>query len=357
MKHLKRIFIILLTIFILSLLFIIFTFTAEIENQENKDLRRAIHNNDLVLAKIALSKKARINGHYCIAMDACDISNWLQAVATSSLEMITLLADNGADINEVSIYKTTALLIAVRQKDRKKIEHLIKLGANIENSLQERSILHEVTCGESEEPELLLFLIELGAKVDSLDKEKSTPLFNAVACDRKLSMNVLIAKGANVNHENKFGVNPLALSLYSNLPHLVKILKQKGAHIPDSPDGRLFTGIVLSDQKLVKEAIQIGAKMNEYGFRETKTPLIEAAERGNLEIVKFLIHTGAFVNLESSFGITPLMAASENGHIAIVKVLLETGADLHAQDHWGNTALNRAEHEKQKEIILLLRSK
>ena len=63
-------------------------------------------------------------------------------------------------------------------------------------------------------------------------------------------------------------------------------------------------------------------------------PLTKAAERGNLEAVKYLLKVGA----KPRGGTEPygsdnqaLLKASENGHIEIVKTLLDNGANLHLQ--------------------------
>jgi ankyrin repeat protein len=62
------------------------------------------------------------------------------------------------------------------------------------------------------------------------------------------------------------------------------------------------------------------------GYLRQRTP----AER--LEVVKLLIDLGEDVNAADSYGITPLMVAANLGDIAIVKYLVDKGADLAAHD-------------------------
>ncbi|OSM02429.1 hypothetical protein MAIT1_02573 [Magnetofaba australis IT-1] len=58
-----------------------------------------------------------------------------------------------------------------------------------------------------------------------------------------------------------------------------------------------------------------------------KTPLMWAAQRDQLTMVKLLLANGAKVSTLSSRGVTALDWASQAGHVEIVKALLETGAN------------------------------
>jgi hypothetical protein len=62
------------------------------------------------------------------------------------------------------------------------------------------------------------------------------------------------------------------------------------------------------------------------GYHRQRTP----AER--LEVVKLLIDLGEDVNAADSYGITPLMVAANLGDVAIVQYLIDKGADLSAHD-------------------------
>jgi ankyrin repeat protein len=58
------------------------------------------------------------------------------------------------------------------------------------------------------------------------------------------------------------------------------------------------------------------------------TPLMLAAETGNMEIVHRLVGAGADVNAVTSQGFSPLMIASRRGHLDVVKFLIEHGATV-----------------------------
>lgn len=62
------------------------------------------------------------------------------------------------------------------------------------------------------------------------------------------------------------------------------------------------------------------------GYHRPRAP----AER--LEVVKLLVDLGEDVNAADSYGITPLMVAANLGDLNVVKYLVEKGADLNAHD-------------------------
>ena len=69
-------------------------------------------------------------------------------------------------------------------------------------------------------------------------------------------------------------------------------------------------------------------------YEGTTTYLIEAASRGQVQTVRFLLQNGANPNTAASFsGQTALLAAASRGHAEVVDVLLERGADFFAVDH------------------------
>ncbi|HOW54564.1 MAG TPA: ankyrin repeat domain-containing protein, partial [Syntrophorhabdaceae bacterium] len=70
--------------------------------------------------------------------------------------------------------------------------------------------------------------------------------------------------------------------------------------------------------------------------------LIDAAEKGDLAHVKFLIASGADVNARDSSGWTALMAASQAGRTEAVRALIEAKADVNAGDEPGVTVLMAA---------------
>ena len=59
-------------------------------------------------------------------------------------------------------------------------------------------------------------------------------------------------------------------------------------------------------------------------------PLLDAARRGEVEVVRSLLDGGADVNAARGDGLTALHAAAERGHLDVAKLLISAGAELDA---------------------------
>ncbi|KAF8466965.1 hypothetical protein BDZ91DRAFT_680725 [Kalaharituber pfeilii] len=94
---------------------------------------------------------------------------------------------------------------------------------------------------------------------------------------------------------------------------------------------------------ILEEVIQIYNQNKELLNAEDNAgyiPLHEASLNGNTEVVRFLLASGSWVDVQSSHELdTPLMDAVENGHLEVVKLLLEAGADPKMRNKSGADAL------------------
>lgn len=79
-----------------------------------------------------------------------------------------------------------------------------------------------------------------------------------------------------------------------------------------------------------------GANVN-YKDPEGVTPLMYAAREGRLDAVKALIEQKAEIEATTQLGETALMGAVGHGHVDVAKLLVEKGANLKAQMNNGRT--------------------
>lgn len=104
------------------------------------------------------------------------------------------------------------------------------------------------------------------------------------------------------------------------------------------------------DLAAVHEALDLGAKVNEWGDC-CGTPLHEASTWGRFEVAKALLARGADVHARDMFGNTPLLAT---GHDATMVLLLDHGSDPLAVNKEGKTVLMRAAHHGGRELLVRL---
>ncbi|NIM59890.1 MAG: serine hydrolase [Candidatus Aminicenantes bacterium] len=72
---------------------------------------------------------------------------------------------------------------------------------------------------------------------------------------------------------------------------------------------------------------------------DTGLALIEAAHKGDSEVVEALLDSGADINARDEQNQTALHLAAGRGHTAVVKLLLEHGADVNARNLLGRTPI------------------
>ena len=97
--------------------------------------------------------------------------------------------------------------------------------------------------------------------------------------------------------------------------------------------------------------VVINASINLRGNPEADRALLDAAEKGNIEAVKWHLDAGADVNAQDNdIRWTPLHVAAAFGHKEIAELLLANGADVNAKSKRG-TPLSNAVKSGDKEIV------
>lgn len=134
-------------------------------------------------------------------------------------------------------------------------------------------------------------------------------------------------------------------------------LLEKGAdpnYCDDFGNVLLRSSIISGKNKVTLALLEKGADPNLLPEVQDRTALMQAARRGDGEIVKALIEKGAKLDVQDRLGWTALIGAEDFCKLDVVKTLLEAGANPDAQDYNGMTALMRASEAGRVESVKAL---
>jgi len=121
----------------------------------------------------------------------------------------------------------------------------------------------------------------------------------------------------------------------------------------------LYKAVSAKDTVEVEKLLTKGADAN-YKFKMGQAEmnlLIVAVTNKDFKSVKLLIDHKANVNGRDWFNTTPLMYAANGGNLDIINYLLKKGADVKATDGQRNTVLSAAKESNNPEVIKLIEEK
>jgi ankyrin repeat protein len=126
-------------------------------------------------------------------------------------------------------------------------------------------------------------------------------------------------------------------------------------------DGKGNTLMTVAAQNGSEDVVQLLLRHPTFDLEEAKnlvgkTPLMVAAERGYLAIVKLLLDASVAIDDVDDSNRTAMMLAAARGRTAVVQVLLQRGSDVDHKDFNDDTALNLAALEGHLTTVQLLQT-
>lgn len=126
----------------------------------------------------------------------------------------------------------------------------------------------------------------------------------------------------------------------------------------NKPNARGQTALMWAAQRghleVVKFLVQLGANPNAVDTDRQEPVLMWATKKGHKEVVEFLIVSGSDVNQGDQFKETPLMDAARYGHKALCELLLNKRARVNDTDVNGESALMWAAANGHAEVVKYL---
>jgi len=144
--------------------------------------------------------------------------------------MVKYLVEQGAEIN-ISECNYIPLHGACENGNEAIVDYLVEREAdlNINTSETNDSPLH-IACRHGHES-IVKYLVEHGANVNTINRDRRTPLHEALAleCVHEKIVNDLVEHGASVNQKDSKGKTPFHLALDNGNKNIIKYLISNGA--------------------------------------------------------------------------------------------------------------------------------
>ncbi|KAF3077232.1 Ankyrin-1 [Trichoderma lentiforme] len=325
-----------------------------LENDANPDgwdrecspLKLAVQNDHTAVVRLLLEGAANPGDR--------DLDDYLEhASKTGNIDMAKLLFRwRGHQPNDRYL-----LHIAARSGHETMITLLLDEGFDLESQDKEGKTPLQHAAANGHEA-VVRQLLQKGANPESKDVEGQTPLLEAAENGHDAVVQLLLQKGANLDIKDKWGRTPLVAAMEHNHEAAAKLLLGNGADLEakaSSLDGLLVIAAEQGHYQIVELLLESGVNPNRKPGANS-TALYSAAEEGHIEIVRLLLNKGADPGyiLEGQLGHeTALDRAAEVGHGAVMRLLLENGATLGDKDDW-REALDSAAKYGCKSVVELL---
>ncbi|MHC4660255.1 MAG: ankyrin repeat domain-containing protein [Planctomycetota bacterium] len=301
-----------------------------------------------------------------------EITPLLLAVMNSHISTARRLIGLGADVNAKHYY--TPLGLAVENENLEMVRMLVQNGADIEAKCNIERIL--IAAIRKKNGDMIEFLIEKGANVNTTGSAGLSPLHIAIIRDMKGLIPILLDKGADVNAKAFMDITPLHCAISGNISgflstetddlilhknNLAKFgykadrqadsfhfMSRHGnpiskCHLEWTAYRVLFEGYRLSGKKIeaknadisvVEQLLDAGADPEALAFK-WMTPLHLATLCNRTDIIEILLKKGVNMDSKTEFSGSPLHYAVERGNLEMVRFLLSSGANINCRKKMG----------------------
>ena len=261
----------------------------------------------------------------------------LEAVREGDTEAVRSLLSERVDANEAEADGATALHWAAHRNDLETADLLIHAEANV-NAANDYGVTPLALACVNRSVAMAEKLLAAGANPNAAKVTGETVLMTCARTGSVEAVRALLARGADPNaSESRGGQTALMWALAGKHSAVAGMLIERGANVHARSKTRSGPEIAVR--------YNAGGAADQLPYREPMggfTPLLFAAQQGDLESVRMLLAAGADINDAAPDDGTALAVASASGQEALATYLLDRGADPNIADGFGITPLHYA---------------
>ncbi|CAF0765651.1 unnamed protein product [Adineta steineri] len=293
------------------------------------------------------------------------------AAARNRIAILALIAQYKGDLNIEDKDGWTPLHHAVRNNAIKSMEFLLDNGVDDSRLTKQRDAPVHIAVIHNQLKALEFLLSKRPEHVNLPGERGKTPLHCAALIDNVDAAKILTNHNARLCHKDDVGNYPIHVAALNSsnrvFNHLFEIAKSLGyktdtlLNFCDAENHRpLHSSVIGGNIEAVETCLRIGGKIDDQQD-DLSTPVHLAASQGSIEILKLMFNSQSelrsrVVRMTDVQGMTPLHKAAMGDHVDVIEYLLETGADIDARDILKRTPLLVAALKSSVEAVCFLLS-
>ncbi|KAI8904658.1 ankyrin repeat-containing domain protein [Gorgonomyces haynaldii] len=261
------------------------------------------------------------------------------ALQRQDIQLLELLKEYGADINETNKNQETPLQPAAQDCSLKIVKWLVENGADI-NLLQAQHWSKQAQAKPSK----------------GIGYCREDALIVLAANENVSLCKLLLDSGASPDGNPNRPESPLSEINMHHTEGVVRLLVKYGASlIFDDPKKKDPITLLLSKKRmLMMHIIQSYPKTIQHACRDGIRGLLHRSTLKKLQdLCPWLLQSGVDADPADEDGITPLMLATSQKNMMLCQLLVNYGADIHKKDHNGWTPLVYAARQRSVNLAQL----
>lgn len=288
-------------------------------------LMSSVQENHIALAKLLLTKGVDVNA-------SCASFNALYSAADKGrTELVELLIEHGASVNEKTQEGWTALAAAAQFGFSSIVDALLKAGADV-NAVSNCGWSSLMLASQNGHLSIVERLIEHGAGINiRSNTSKFTALFSAIKNGHYSICELLLEKGASISKLPKETFFPLYIAAESGRAEIAELLLKYGANVNErTSDNWTCLMIATYNQHISVIKVLLDAKgiLIDDCPAAGYTSFMLSCQNNNLPIIKLFLERGANLHAKSTHHLNCLMIAARSGHPEIMRYLIQKGVGV-----------------------------